>query len=467
MSLSRPIAGLDLGNAWARLAVCPPTEEKPPLVFSLPSLLVFAGEEILSGADAQTAARARPRQAVERLCARLAQPGSDHSHGERTFTTVELAALLFHRLGQLAGTRLGCPLEDVILVVPAGSSAEHRRALADSARGGGLNVRAELPAPLAVALAYGLHKQEEQQALVFNLGVSFETALVQVRKQKLRVLARSSDPNLGGPACDQTMLSYLAQIYREQTGHEDDPFADELTRRDVMAEIEVARIQLSQRDLALVVLRGRARVDLELTRQTFEEQTAERLEDALRLTNGMLLDAESAHGDHHFDRILLAGGTAVMPAVARRLQREYGMVVECETPETAAARGAALFGALVSKPSRRPKPAQADPSRVRVLRWTLERRLFGGVEVVIRGDLSGADWLGLVGQVNEIPATPADGRCLTKWPPATNPDGPELRLGLERWPEKKGEVFCSLFVTPEQDFVIESPPWSERVAWSN
>src|SRR5262249_46990057 len=88
-------------------------------------------------------------------------------------------------------------------------------------------------------------------------------------------------------------------------------------------------------------------VQLEVTREQFEEITSELLERTMDITDQAITDARKK-GVDHFDDVLLVGGMTIMPAVARTRRERFGLEPRLHDPNLAVAKGAALF-ALIKK----------------------------------------------------------------------------------------------------------------------
>ena len=100
-------------------------------------------------------------------------------------------------------------------------------------------------------------------------------------------------------------------------------------------------------------------VQLELTREHFEEITSELLERTMDKTK-QAIDEARAKGVEHFDDVLLVGGMTIMPAVARELRERFGLEARLHDPHLAVARGAALFALIRNLNIVLPPDAGAD-----------------------------------------------------------------------------------------------------------
>jgi molecular chaperone DnaK len=82
---------------------------------------------------------------------------------------------------------------------------------------------------------------------------------------------------------------------------------------------------------------------VEITREEFDSATASKLEQTIDITRTVLEEAR-ALGSTQIDRLLLVGGSSLMPPVATRLREEFGLEPELSDPHMAVAKGAALWG---------------------------------------------------------------------------------------------------------------------------
>ena len=84
-----------------------------------------------------------------------------------------------------------------------------------------------------------------------------------------------------------------------------------------------------------------------MTREQFQEMTADLLEKTVEITQRMLADAERRFPGirGQISELLLVGGSSSMPAVAERLRAEFPWEPKVADPDLAVAKGAALYAA--------------------------------------------------------------------------------------------------------------------------
>ena len=84
-----------------------------------------------------------------------------------------------------------------------------------------------------------------------------------------------------------------------------------------------------------------------VTREQFEEMTADLLDETIRITKRTLDEAEQRYPGirEQISELLLVGGSSRMPAVAEALKREFSWEPKLIDPDLAVAKGAALYAA--------------------------------------------------------------------------------------------------------------------------
>ena len=99
-------------------------------------------------------------------------------------------------------------------------------------------------------------------------------------------------------------------------------------------------------DAASSGTRGRA-AKITVTREQFEEMTADLLDETIRITKRTLAEAEEQYPGirSRSAQLLLVGGSSRMPAVSDRLRKEFGWDPRLADPDLAVAKGAALYAA--------------------------------------------------------------------------------------------------------------------------
>lgn len=370
-----PIIGIDLGTTNSAMAymrdgepVIVPNTEGDALT---PSVVAFADDDRRwVGRIAKTQAAANPdrtifsikrrmgrtRTAREELAAVVSsikrRMGSDNvvTVGNRTYTPVEISAMILEKLKADAEAYLGESIERAVITVPAYFNDSQRRATREAGAVAGLEVVRLVSEPTAASLAYGLDIEKVHSILVWDLGGgTFDVSILELGDGVFEVKAVNGNTKLGGDDYDQRLVEMLSQRFRDEW--DVDLNQDATAKRMTRQLAEQAKMRLSSDIETRVVLpsylsRGR-RCAVTVTRDAFEEATAD-------ITERMVGPAECALSDAgidpiELDRVVLVGGMTRMPAVRRLVKHitgiePYGHI----DPDKVVALGAAIQAGVLA-----------------------------------------------------------------------------------------------------------------------
>jgi len=135
----------------------------------------------------------------------------------------QLTAALFTKLKETAETALSAKVNDVVISVPSYFTDAERRALLDSARMAGLNVLKLMNDSTAVALAYGIYKQDLPETDKPSRNVVFvdcghtgtQVSAASFNKGKLSMLA-CAHTSSGGRDFDEAISKYFVKDFLER-----------------------------------------------------------------------------------------------------------------------------------------------------------------------------------------------------------------------------------------------------------
>ena len=370
-----PIIGIDLGTTNSAVAYM--KDGQPVIVPNLegdaltPSVVAFADDDRRwVGRIAKTQAAANPlrtvfsikrrmgntRTAREELAAVVSsikrRMGSDNvvTVGNRTYTPVEISAMILEKLKADAEAHLGKSIERAVITVPAYFNDSQRRATREAGAVAGLEVVRLVNEPTAASLAYGLDIENVHSALVWDLGGgTFDVSVLELGDGVFEVKAVNGNTKLGGDDYDERLVEMLAERFRDEW--DVDLNQDATAKRMTRQLAEQAKMRLSSDTETRVVLpsylsRGR-RCAVTVTRNAFEEATDD-------ITERMVGPAECALSDAgidpiNLDRVVLVGGMTRMPAVRRLVKRltgiePYGHI----DPDKVVALGAAIQAGVLA-----------------------------------------------------------------------------------------------------------------------
>lgn len=268
--------------------------------------------------------------------------------GGRMYGGAELCAPLLAAMKAEAQPYLPTPIEDAVLVVPAGIGVPPQQAYAEAARLAGLRVAATVSEPVAVLLAYASARParaRRQRVAVCHLGAgTFHVAVAALGKDRVELQALRGHAALGGADLDARVVDWI--VAQTRAARDADLTSDFAAMRRLWVAAARTRHDLSLRasaDISLPFLtsgpQGPVHVELTLTRTQLEELTGELTDATLAHCRDTLVEA----GRGTLDALLLVGGVTAMPRIREQVTALFGIepVAGFEASE-AAVRGAAV-----------------------------------------------------------------------------------------------------------------------------
>ncbi|XP_058148574.1 heat shock 70 kDa protein 4L isoform X1 [Dasypus novemcinctus] len=141
---------------------------------------------------------------------------------ERPFAIEQVTGMLLAKLKETAENALKKPVADCVISIPSFFTDAERRSVMAAAQVAGLNCLRLMNETTAVALAYGIYKQdlptldESPRNVVFiDMGHSaYQVSVCAFNKGKLKVLATTFDPYLGGRNFDEALVDYFCEEFK-------------------------------------------------------------------------------------------------------------------------------------------------------------------------------------------------------------------------------------------------------------
>jgi molecular chaperone DnaK len=354
--MARNIAvGIDLGTTNSVVAYLTPEGESKVLLNAeneplTPSVVVFNDQEVLVGKVARDLGGSVLDRTAE--CAKR-DMGHQYYHraiGDRLLPPETIQGFILRKLSRDIQSRLTDDC-DVVITVPAYFDESRRQATMDAGLMSGLHVIDIVNEPTAAALSFGQSLgylrptggvKSQMRVLVYDLGGgTFDVTLIQLNDKKFVTLATDGDIQLGGYDWDMRLVDYVQEHVKSK--YPNLPPFDELTQFNLRRQMESVKHQLSTANGVDVQWTYRDKnIELRITRELFEELTADLLERTAFTTRETLRAANLTWSD--VDRVLLVGGSTRMPMVRRMLAELSGIQPDNAVhPDEAVARGAAIF----------------------------------------------------------------------------------------------------------------------------
>ena len=349
------VVGIDLGTTFSAIAhvdddhsqeVIVPNAETTRIT---PSVIMFEDDRITVGDIAKQNAVAMPEQIVEFVKSKMGKSKEEFSRefDGKAYSAEELSAQILLKLKQDAEAYLGKEITDAVITVPAYFRDVERDATRKAGKIAGLNVLQVLNEPTAAALAYGIDLHgSDQTCFVFDLGGgTFDVTIMKVSGSNLKMIATNGDCELGGKKWDDKIITYVAQQFEEEHGEK--PLQDLHAYQDIQKNAISAKVELSRRPRARIVCQYNGKSSrVEVTKEKFEELTADLVERCSALCDVVLSEASMSWSD--IDVVLLVGGSTRMPMVQEMIARISGKDINPQevNPDEAVALGAAIQGTL-------------------------------------------------------------------------------------------------------------------------
>ena len=270
----------------------------------------------------------------------------------KQFSPPEISAMILSKLKADAETRLGETITQAVITVPAYFNDSQRQATKDAGRIAGLEVLRIINEPTAASLAYGLDKKKDEKIAVYDLGGgTFDISVLEIGDGVFEVKATNGDTHLGGDDWDNTLMDWILNEFKTESGMDLRKQPDALQR--IKEEAEKAKIALSSSqsyDINLPFITadasGPKHIQKTLTRAKMEQLTDSLFERTIKPTKACLADAGIDAAK--IDELVLVGGMTRMPRVvevARTLvnkQPHQGV-----NPDEVVAIGAGIQGGVL------------------------------------------------------------------------------------------------------------------------
>uniref|UniRef100_A0A8C5AXD9 Heat shock protein 4 like n=1 Tax=Gadus morhua TaxID=8049 RepID=A0A8C5AXD9_GADMO len=276
---------------------------------------------------------------------------------DKVFTVEQITAMLLTKLKETSEAALKKPVVDCVLSVPSFFTDAERRSVFDASQIAGLNCLRLINDTTAVALAYGIYKQdlpsaeEKPRNVVFvDLGhSSYQVSITAFNKGKLKVLATAFDPYLGGRNFDEVLVDYFCEDFkgRYKLNVKENPRA--VLRLHQECEKLKKLMSANSSDLPLNIECFMNDIDVtgKMNRIQFEEFCAHYLARLEAPLKSVLEQTKLSRDDIY--AVELVGGATRTPSVKERIIKFFGKEISTTlNADEAVARGCALQCAILS-----------------------------------------------------------------------------------------------------------------------
>ncbi|RZC33323.1 heat shock 70 kDa protein 4 [Asbolus verrucosus] len=276
---------------------------------------------------------------------------------EHIFSPEQCLAMLLTKLKDISSTALQTPINDCVISVPSYFTNNERKALLDSAAIAGLNVLRLFNETTATALSYGIYKQDlpgpedkPRNVLFVDCGhSSLQVFVCAFNKDKLRMIATASDPNLGGRDVNFILAEHFCKEF--QSKYKIDARSNPRAFLRLLAEVEKVKKQMSANSTSLPLniecFMNDKDVHADIKRSDMEQLCShlfQRVEGTLK----QCLDQSGLTVDE-IHSVEIVGGSSRIPAIKALIEKIFKKVPSTTlNQDEAVSRGCALQCAMLS-----------------------------------------------------------------------------------------------------------------------
>lgn len=306
---------------------------------------------------------------------KIAQPtqGTDNSIavwlGNQEYQPEDISAEILKKLVQNAQAyrqgfgKTSEVIDQAVITIPAYFNDKQRYATRTAALKAGLTPLELLPEPTAAAISYGFspNSDDVKTILVYDFGGgTFDASVITASGTQFIEQGKAGDLWLGGDDIDSRLIKFVKEKVAQQERINDIdsliakmPYYQKVRfNADLKVAVERAKVELSNSQMARInpstqlldELGIAIPIEVEITRQQFEEMIGDLVEKTLQICRQALEYAE-----YHLemvDVVLLVGGSSQIPLVQRKLKDVFGnKVLLHPRPMYAVAEGAAIVAA--------------------------------------------------------------------------------------------------------------------------
>lgn len=259
--------------------------------------------------------------------------GVEVKMGDKWHTPEEISAMVLQKLKADAEARLGEPVTEAIITVPAYFDDSQRQATKNAGEIAGLTVKRILNEPTAAALAYGFGKNKNEKVVVYDFGGgTFDISVLEIAEDTIEVRSTGGDTHLGGDDLDKRIQEYLVGEYKKQEGV--DLSKDPLALQRLKEAAERAKHELSsapETEINIPYISsgedGPKHFLMKMTRAKLEELVHDLIDRSVELVRETVTaPAPKGAGMQLSDiqEVILVGGQTRMPLIQEAVKKLFG-----------------------------------------------------------------------------------------------------------------------------------------------
>lgn len=275
---------------------------------------------------------------------------------DHIFSIQQITGMFFTKLKETAEAALKCEVNQCVISVPSFFDNTERQALLDAASIAGLKVLRIFNETAATALTYGIYKQDlpapeepPRHVIFVDCGhTSLQVSACAFNKGKLKIIASTADPQLGGRDMDIILAEHFSAEFKQK--YDIDPTKNSRAFLRLLGEVEKLKKQMSANStklpLQIECFMNDKDVRTEMKRSDMEALCANLFE---RVENTMIKCLEESQlNPEDIYAIEIVGGSTRVPAIKALIEKVFGKPPSTTlNVDEAVARGCALQCAML------------------------------------------------------------------------------------------------------------------------
>jgi len=337
------VYGIDLGTTYSAIAFINDYGKAEIIKNSdgestTPSVVYFESPtNITVGTNAKSAGNTGPEAAqrvVDFVKNQMSNETWKFTADGKDYGPVEVSSLILKRLVNDAKKTGGHEVKDVVITCPAYFGELERMRTRQAGELIGLNVLEILDEPVAAAINYGLEvaNVKGQNVIVYDLGGgTFDVTVISIgadpEKTDIRVVCTEGDHQLGGKNWDDQIVQHYLMKFRENTGT-DIMQGDQQEMHETLYDLRIGaernkKTLTTRNEVGQKITFDGNKTSVNLTREEFDEMTADFLDRTIVLTDKVLEFAKKEKGISKIDTFLLVGGSTKMLQIEAKIIEKY------------------------------------------------------------------------------------------------------------------------------------------------
>jgi len=272
--------------------------------------------------------------------------------GGKDYRPEEISAMVLQKLNADAEARLGEPITEAVITVPAYFNDAQRQATKDAGKIAGFDVKRIINEPTAAALAYGFNKKKNEQIAVYDFGGgTFDISILEVGDDVIEVKSTDGDAHMGGEDIDQKIVTWIGEEFKKESGV--DILKDVLALQRLKEAAEKAKHELSsvtETEINIPFITsdasGPRHLLLKMGRAKLEELASEYITRSIEITKRAV--EASGIPISNINEVIMVGGQTRMPAIVEAVKAFFGKEPNKSiNPDEVVALGAAIQAGIL------------------------------------------------------------------------------------------------------------------------